>query len=145
MDFDAALGLVLATPGPVAVAGAAPPYADFPLAEHGLRYARLTALMDAEGLDVLVLASEESIRYLSGYNSMIWAAAARWLPGALVVPRDQAAARLVVSIFDAGAASGSAWATVDPYDDARELPRKVVEHARRAGGRVGVETAVGSS
>src|SRR5438270_135434 len=43
MDFDAALDLVLATAGPVEVAGAAPPYIDFPLAEHGLRYARLLA------------------------------------------------------------------------------------------------------
>src|SRR4029077_10578463 len=100
------------------------------------------------GLDVLVLTSEESIRYLSGYNSMIWAAAARWLPGAFVVTRDPAAARLVVSAFDAGAAAGTAWAQVDPYRDPDELPGKLAGHVRSAAGadaRIGLETAVGSS
>jgi Xaa-Pro aminopeptidase len=104
--------------------------------------------MESEALDVLVLTSEESIRYVSGYDSMIWAAAARWLPGALVVPADPAAARLIVSVFDAGAAGGTSWTVVDPYDDPRELPTKIVEHVRRAAGgeaRVGLEATVGSS
>jgi Xaa-Pro aminopeptidase len=146
MDFDAALDTLLSVTAPVDLRAGAPPSADFPLAEHGLRHARLAALMEAEELDALVLVSEESIRYLSGYNSMIWAAAARWLPGALVVTRDPAAIRLVVSIFDAGAARGTAWTEVDPYGDATELPAKVHEHLRRvAARRVGLETGVGSS
>jgi Xaa-Pro dipeptidase len=147
MDFNAALDTVVAVTAGIEVAGQEPPYADFPLGEHGLRYARVRSLMESEGLDVLVLTSEESIRYVSGYDSMIWAAAARWLPGALVVPADPAAAVLVVSVFDAGAAHGTAWTVVDPYDDARDLPQKVLEHVRRAAGgdaRVGLETAVGS-
>lgn len=146
MDFDAALDTLLAVTEPTELPADGRPYADFPPAEHGLRHARLTALMEVEGLDALVLASEESIRYASGYDSMIWAAAARWLPAALVLTRDPAATRLVVSIFDAGAAGGTAWTAVDPYDDPGELPRKVVEHVRRAGAtRVGLETGVGSA
>ncbi len=148
MDFNAALDTILGVTAGIQVGDREPPYADFPLEEHGLRYARARALMESEGLDVLVLTSEESIRYVSGYNSMIWAAAARWLPGALVLPVDPAGARLVVSVFDAGAARGTAWAEVDPYDDARELPKKVLEHVRRAAGggaRIGFETAVGSA
>ena len=88
MDFNAALDTISAVTAGVDVAADDPPYADFSLDEHGLRYARVLALMAEEDLDVLVLTSEESIRYVSGYNSMIWAAAARWLPGALVVTRD---------------------------------------------------------
>jgi Xaa-Pro aminopeptidase len=145
MDFNAALDTVLGVTAGIDLAADDPSYGDFPLAEHGLRYTRVRALMESEALDVLVLTSEESIRYLSGYNSMIWAAAARWLPAALVVPRDPAGARLVVSIFDAGCAGGTAWTAVDPYDDARELPGKVVGHALGAGRRVGLETAIGSS
>src|SRR5580765_5868801 len=125
MDVNAALDTVIGVTEGVEVAGDERPYGEFPLGEHGLRYARVLALMETEGLDVLVLTSEESIRYLSGYNSMIWAAAARWLPGALVVPRDPAGARLVVSIFDAGAARGTAWTSVEPYGNPRELPAKL--------------------
>jgi Xaa-Pro dipeptidase len=146
MDFNGALDTALAVTAGVEVAAAPPPYGDFPLDEYGLRYARIAALMEEEGLEVLVLASEESVRYVSGYDSFIWAAAARWLPGALVLPRDPAAARLVVSIFDAGAARGTAWVPVDPYTDAAELPAKVAGHVRAAGGgRVGVETGPGST
>src|SRR2546423_1762619 len=107
MDFNAALDSIAGVTDGVDIAAAEPAYADFPLAGLGLRYARVRALMESEGLDLLVLGSEESVRYVSGYDSMIWAAASRWLPGALVVPRDPAAARLVVSIFDAGAARGT--------------------------------------
>jgi Xaa-Pro aminopeptidase len=148
VDFNAALDTISAVTAGVDVGAEDRPYADFSLEEHGLRYARVLALTEAEGLDVLVLTSEESIRYVSGYNSMIWAAAARWLPGALVVTRDPAAARLVVSAFDAGAAGGTAWTTVDPYGDPTELPARLADHVRRAAGgnaRVGLETAVGSS
>ena len=148
MDFNAALDTISAVTEGVDVGAAGRPYADFSTAEHGLRYARVLALMEEEGLDVLVLTSEESIRYLSGYNSMIWAAAARWLPGALVVPRDPGAARLVVSAFDAGAAAGTAWTAVDPYGDPHELPAMLAQHVRGAAGadaRVGLETDVGSA
>lgn len=148
MDFNEALDTIAEVTAGIEVAAEEPSSADFDLTEHGLRYARVRALMESAGLDVLVLTSEESIRYLSGYNSMIWAAAARWLPGALVVPRDPAAARLIVSVFDAGAARGTAWTTVDPYDDPRDLPTKAIEQVRSAAGadaRVGLETAVGSS
>lgn len=148
MDFNAALDLVEGVDEAVEVAAAEPPSADFPLAEHGRRFARVRALMEEAGLDALVLATESNVRWVSGYNSMIWAAAASWLPGALVVTRDPAGALLVVSVFDAGAARGTAWTAVAAYDDPCELVGTVVEHVRRAaapGARVGVETALGSS
>ena len=52
---------------------------DFPVDEYRRRYAKLSALMDREGLDALVLTQEEPVRYLSGYNSVVWAVG-RWLP-----------------------------------------------------------------
>ena len=54
----------------------------------------------------------------------------------------------MVSVFDAGAAGGTAWVEVDGYADARELPGKVIAHVRAAAGegaRVGMETGLGSS
>jgi len=148
MDFNAALDVVESVDEAVEVAAAEPPSADFPLAEYGRRFARLRALMEDSGLDALVLATESNVRWISGYDSMIWAAAASWLPGALVVTRDPAGALLVVSVFDAGAARGTAWTPVAPYDDAGELVGTVVDHVRRTAGpgaRVGVETGLGSS
>jgi hypothetical protein len=40
---------------PVDLGGRDPAYPDFPRAEQGLRYARLTALLEAYDLDALVL------------------------------------------------------------------------------------------
>src|SRR5580765_5958058 len=148
MDFNAALDVVESVDEAVEVAAAEPPSADFPLAEYNRRFARLRALMEDSGLDALVLATESNVRWISGYDSMIWAAAASWLPGALVVTRDPAQALLVVSAFDAGAAAGTAWTPIAPYDDARELVRTVVDHVHATVGRhprVAVETGLGST
>jgi Xaa-Pro aminopeptidase len=144
MDFNQALDVIEQIDSPVALPAERPAYPEFELAEYGLRHARVAALMERQGIGVLVLTSEESIRYLAGYNSLIWAAAGRWLPGGLVVARDPAASRLVVSVFDAGAAAGTAWVPVDTYGDPAELPEKLVAHARAAGGTVAVETGAGS-
>jgi Xaa-Pro aminopeptidase len=120
---------------------------DFPIAEYRRRYARLAALMDAEEFDALVLTQEEAVRYLSGYNSVIWAVG-RWLPTVLVATRDPRRSALIASSFDAGCASGTAWVpTVDTYRDAGEIPAKVQEHlaaAGAAGDRVGYEFGPGS-
>src|SRR5262245_10878668 len=148
MDFNRALDTILGVNEPVEIAAGEPAYPDFPLVEHGLRFGRLRALMESDGLDALVLTTESNVRYVAGYNSMIWAAAASWLPGALVVPPDPGGALLVVSIFDAGAARGTAWTPVASYGEPHELVETIVEHVRRtagAGARVGVETGLGSS
>jgi ABC-type sugar transport system ATPase subunit len=65
---------------PVDLGGHHPAYPDFSRDEHSLRYARLAALLEAYDLDALVLTQEESVRYLSGYVSVIWAVG-RWLAG----------------------------------------------------------------
>jgi Xaa-Pro aminopeptidase len=148
MDFNAALDAVESVTTGVHVADAEPPYADFPLAEFELRYARVVRLMELHGLDVLVLTSEESIRYLTGYVSFIWTGAGWWLPGALVVTHDPAAARLVVTNHDTGCTSGSAWAAIESYEAPTELPTKVVAQVREAAGgsaRVALETGMGSA
>jgi Xaa-Pro aminopeptidase len=120
---------------------------DFPVTEYRQRYARLAALMEREGFDALVLTQEEPVRYLSGYNSVIWAVG-RWLPTVLVATRDPRRAALIASSFDAGCASGTAWvATVDTYRSVEEIPAKVREHLAAAGAaddRVGYEFGQGS-
>jgi Creatinase/Prolidase N-terminal domain len=133
--------------GPVDLGGRDPTYPDFPRAEHSLRYARLTALLEAYDLDALVLTQEESVRYLSGYVSVIWAVG-RWLPGVLIAPRDPRDAVLVPSAFDVGAATGTSWVgRIDGHPDAAAIPDLVAGHLRRLGlrlDRIGMETGPGA-
>jgi Xaa-Pro aminopeptidase len=124
-----------------------PVWPDFPLAEYRRRWARLAVLMDQEGFDALVLTQEEAVRYLSGYNSVIWAVG-RWLPTVLVATADPRRAALIASGFDAGCAAGTSWVrTVDCYASPEEIPGKVREHLAACGAdpaAVGFEHGPGS-
>ncbi|MGW2288802.1 M24 family metallopeptidase [Streptomyces phaeochromogenes] len=147
MDINAVLDRISEVSTGVELAGTAPPHLDFPLAEYALRYARVVALMDLAELDVLVLTSEQSTRYLSGYESFIWTGAGRWLPGSMVVTRDPAAARLVIADLDLGAAGGTSWAAAEPYATPQEFAPTIVDYVRKAVGpdaRVGMELSPGS-
>lgn len=148
MNFDSALEAIDGIDGAGLDLGERQPvWPDFPLGEYRRRYARLAALMEREGLDALVLTQEEPVRYLSGYNSVIWAVG-RWLPTVFIAPRDPRRAVLIASAFDAGCAAGTSWAgTVDTYKTAAELPAKVASHLAAAGaepGRTGFELGHGS-
>lgn len=148
MDLNAALDLTQDVTGDGLDLGAAQPsYPDFDGEEYQRRWARLQVLMDDAGLDALLLTQEENIRYLSGYNSVVWVVS-RWLPCALLATRDPSQAVLMPSAFDAGAARGTSWiAEIDGHLDATELPGKLSGHLRRLGlegGRVGVEAGPGA-
>jgi Xaa-Pro aminopeptidase len=148
VNFDDALAAIDGIDGAGLDLGERPPvWPDFELAEYRRRYARLTVLMDWQDLDALVLTQEEPVRYLSGYNSVIWAVG-RWLPTIFIAPRDPRKAALIASQFDAGCAAGTSWAaTVDTYRDVAELPAKVAAHLAAAGampGRTGFELGPGS-
>jgi Xaa-Pro dipeptidase len=147
VNFDAALSLIDGLDGDGLDLGERAPTApDFPLAEYRRRYQRLAALMDEAGLDALILTQEEAVRYLSGYNSVVWAVG-RWLPTVLVATRDPRQAVLFGSVFDAGCAAGTAWTQTVAYTEMTELPGLVGEHVRRLGvgpGGVGVEYGPGS-
>ena len=148
MKFDAALEAIAGIDGTGMDLGERPmAWPDFPLDEYRARYARLAALMKREDLDALVLSQEEAVRYLSGYNSVIWAVG-RWLPTVFVAARDPRRAVLIASQFDAGCGAGTSWAgTVDTYRNVEEVPGKVAAHLAAAGaraGRVGFELGPGS-
>ncbi len=148
MNFDRALAGIGGIDGAGTDLGERTPvWPDFPIAEYRRRYARLSALMDADDLDALVLTQEEAVRYLAGYNSVIWAVG-RWLPTVLVAARDPRQAVLIAAQFDAGCAAGTSWvAQVDTYHDAEELPAKVAGHLAAIGagpGRAGFELSPGS-
>jgi Xaa-Pro aminopeptidase len=148
MDLDEALAAIAGIDGAGFDLGErAQVWPDFPIIEYRRRYARLAALMEREGFDALVLTQEEPVRYLSGYNSVIWAVG-RWLPTVLVATRDPRRAALIASSFDAGCASGTAWVpTVDTYRNVEEIPAKVREHLASAGiadDAVGYEFGQGS-
>jgi Xaa-Pro aminopeptidase len=148
VNFDSALEAIDGIDGVGLDLGERPPvWPDFQLDEYRRRYARLGALMDRQGLDALVVSQEEPVRYLSGYNSVIWAVG-RWLPTIFIAPRDPRRAVLIASVFDAGCAAGTSWAgTVDTYKTAAEVPAKVASHLAAMGAehsRVGFELGHGS-
>jgi Xaa-Pro aminopeptidase len=148
MNIDAALAMITGIDGTGVDLGERPPvWPDFPIEEYRRRYARLAALMDSQGFDALVLTQEEPVRYLSGYNSVIWAVG-RWLPTIFIAARDPRQAVLICSSFDAGCAAGTSWAgTVDTYRQAAELPAKVTQHLAAIGAaadRTGFEFGPGT-
>ncbi len=148
MNFDAALAAVAGIDGAGTELGERQPaWPDFPIGEYRRRYARLRALMEEQGLDALVLTQEEAVRYLAGYNSVIWCVG-RWLPTVLVAALDPRQAVLISSSFDNGCACGTSWVSaVDAYRSAEELPAKVAEHLAAIGAaphRVGFELGHGS-
>ena len=148
MNIDAALATITGIDGTGVDLGERPAvWPDFPIGEYRRRYARLAALMEDQGFDALVLTQEEPVRYLSGYNSVIWAVG-RWLPTIFIAARDPRQAVLLCSSFDAGCAAGTSWAgTVDTYRQAAELPAKVAQHLAAIGaaaGRTGFEFGPGT-
>jgi Xaa-Pro aminopeptidase len=147
MNFDAALDIIGGLDGEgFALGERAPTAPDFPLPEYRRRYQRLAALMADSGFEALILTQEEAVRYLSGYNSVVWAVG-RWLPTVLVVTRDPGDAALFGSVFDGGCAAGTAWTQTVGYTDMESLPGLVAGHLAKLGvapGAVGVEYGPGS-
>jgi Xaa-Pro dipeptidase len=147
MNFDAALDIIDGLDGEGFDLGERVPTApDFPLQEYRRRYQRLVALMADSGFEALILTQEEAVRYLSGYNSVVWAVG-RWLPTVLVVTRDPRDAALFGSVFDAGCAAGTAWTQTVGYTEMESLPALVAAHLARLGvasAAVGVEYGPGS-
>ena len=147
MNIDAALAAIAGLDGTgVDLGEREMVWPDFPAHEYRRRYAKLAALMDAEGFDALVLTQEEPVRYLSGYNSVVWAVG-RWLPTVFVAARDPRQSVLFCSAFDAGCAQGTCWATVHPYPIQSELAGLVTGQLREIGaapGRTGYEYGPGT-
>lgn len=135
------------TLGGVSLGDHEPAYPDFERSEHERRWAGFARLLEMHGASAAILTQEESVRYLTGYNSVIWGVG-RWLPTVLLATPDPADAVLLPSAFDLGAAGGTSWVpTVDGHLDASELPGKLVDHCRRLGidtGRIAMETGPGA-
>lgn len=147
MNIDAALAAIASLDGTGFDLGERKMvWPDFPVHEYRRRYAKLAALMDREGYDALVLTQEEPVRYLSGYNSVVWAVG-RWLPSVFVAARDPRRSVLFCSAFDAGCAQGTSWATVQPYSSQSELAGLVTSHLKEIGAapdRTGYEYGPGT-
>ncbi len=133
--------------GRVPLGGHEPAYPDFERSEHERRWARFARLLEMHGAEAAILTQEESVRYLTGYNSVIWGVG-RWLPTVLLATADPADAVLLPSAFDLGAASGTSWVpTIDGHLDATELPAKLAQHCSRLGidtDRIAMETGAGA-
>lgn len=124
-----------------------PAFPDFDRDEHARRWARFARMLELHELDAAILTQEEPIRYLTGYNSVVWGVG-RWLPTALLATADPCQAVLFPSAFDAGAATGTSWVqTIDGHVGPDQLPAKIDQHRRRLGissDRIGMETGHGS-
>ena len=104
--------------------------------------------MDASGFDALILTQEEAVRYLSGYNSVVWAVGPLAADGARRHPRPAPTPMLFGSVFDGGCAAGTAW-TADRrlHRDGASCPRWSPRTWRDSACRpnaVGVEYGPGS-
>lgn len=133
MNFEASLAHLDGVGESLPLGDHKPSYPDFDLDEYGIRYARLASLMELVGVEALVLTQEEPIKYLSGYNSVIWAVG-KWLPGAMIATRDPKDAVLLPSAFDLGAAGGTSWVSnVDGHAGGHDLVQKVDGHLTRLG------------
>ncbi len=121
-------------------------YPEFSRAEYARRYARAVALMDAQGIDALVLAQPATIRYFTGLQTWLWMLPPV-IPIVAVLPRDPAKATIVDTDLERGGVRQTTWIaeptlyghTDDPIDTViSALARRGLTSAR-----LGFELGVG--
>ncbi len=131
---------------PLALRADDAPYAEFPQAEYADRYARAARLMEAAGLDAMLLTHELNVRYFSGYLTILWESRFRSLM--LLLPRDPALGpTLIVPGQETGNAVGTSWVPDRVIYPDQENPVPYVVGALRdkglATGRIGMELGFG--
>src|SRR5437899_7455625 len=96
------------TASSIAVKANEPEFAEFPLDEYHVRYAKACKLMEAEGLDALLVTQDLDLRYFAGYLSIIWCS--RFRPYVALLPRDPSLGpTLIVPRQETGNALSTSW------------------------------------
>jgi Xaa-Pro aminopeptidase len=123
-----------------------PKHAEFPLSEYAWRYARAVRLMEAAGLDALLLTHELNVRYFTCYLTGLWESRFRSLM--TLIPRDPALGpTLIVPGQESGNALGTSWVPdrVIYPDQENAVPyaaQALLEKGLEAG-RIGMELGFG--
>ncbi|WPZ32931.1 Xaa-Pro peptidase family protein [Thalassobaculum sp. OXR-137] len=114
----------------------------FPAAEFESRLARAQALMDAQGLDALLLTTEPDIRWFTGFLTQFWLSPTR--PWFLVVPATGKPVAVIPGI--GSEAMGRTWiedirtwSSPHPGDDGLTLLADALREAAGEGGAVGLQ------
>jgi Xaa-Pro dipeptidase len=146
-DLDALLDIVEhARAAPAALDAAAAPNLEFSVGEYGRRCAVAAALMDATGIDALVLAQPQHVRYFAGLQTWL-PILPPLLPTFAVLPRDPRRATLVSTALERGGIEATSWVP-EPVlyggaDDPIDALAGAVRAAVPAGGTVGLELGLG--
>jgi Xaa-Pro aminopeptidase len=122
------------------------PFAEFPIEEYRRRYARASRLMEAAGIDALLLTQEEDVRYFTGYLSILWCS--KFRPYVGILPRDPSiGACLVLPRQELGNGNGTAWVPdLEIYPDQQNPVQAIVKALRDRGlgeGVIGSELGFG--
>jgi len=113
----------------------------FPVDEYERRLDRAQALMADEKLEVLLVTTEENIRYFSGFHTQFFQSPTR--PWFLVVPKTGKPIAIIPGI-GAQSMAGTwvddirTWSSPDPVDDGYSLLADALQSCSGAGGRVGM-------
>jgi Xaa-Pro aminopeptidase len=118
------------------------PARGFPRAEFEGRAERARRLMAEAELDALFVASEQHVRYFTGFDSQFWASPTR--PWFFVLPREGAPVAVIPEIGAPGMARTwiediRTWPAPRPEDDGVSLLAKALGQMPRRFGRVGAE------
>lgn len=133
--------LSMADSVPNGIAKSLPPSRGFPVAEFEARLERAQTLTQAQGLDALLVTTDENIRYFSGFHTQFFQSPTR--PWFLVVP---SAGKPIAIIPGIGAESMAAtwiddirtWSSPHPSDDGIGLLSDCLRACVEPGGRIGV-------
>jgi Xaa-Pro dipeptidase len=146
-DFNTALDII--EPMTAADLGreiTAPRWSDFDGPEYALRYARLAALMKAEGILGTIFTQEENVRYFTGYMSVLWIS--RFRPVITAFSADTLKdTSMLVTAQEFANASGTAWVDaprmfspqVAPIPGAAQMIRDIIGDS----GKIGIELGFG--
>ncbi len=118
------------------------PIRGFSAAEFESRTVRAQALMDAAGLDALLVSNPHNVRYFSGLDMQFWESPTR--PWFIVVPRTGAPIAVMPEIGAPAIARTwirdlRTWPAPQPHDDGVSLLASVLSSLPRRHGRVGAE------
>ncbi|GAA3728676.1 hypothetical protein GCM10022239_01790 [Leifsonia bigeumensis] len=112
-------------------------WTDFPRDEYERRTHRAQELMAVDGLDVVVLTSQENVEYFSGFQTGHWNS--KSFPTAALVLHRTKDPILVIAQFFSGTAFSTTWVDHlmtfnEPHAAPREYARVLVEAVRTLGG-----------
>ncbi len=118
------------------------PRRGFPRSEFEARVERARLLMAEAELDALFLASEQQLRYFTGFDSQFWASPTR--PWFLVLPRAGSPVAVIPEIGAPGMAATwvediRTWPAPRPEDDGVSLLVQALGELPRRFGRIGAE------